>query len=68
MGPASGGPERGNAAGSEDEDQAVSQQHHPHLPRLLLALPRLPAGAHAAGGGMQLHRRYRFTRRKLSDK
>ena len=62
--PSSGGPERRNAARSEGEDQTVGQQHHPHLPRLLLALPHLPAGAHAAGAGLQLHSRYGFIQRK----
>lgn len=54
------GSERWDTAGSEDEDQAVSQQHHPHLPRLFLPLPRLPVSTHPAGAGLHIYRRYTF--------
>lgn len=58
MCPSRCGSERWDSARSEDEDQAVSQQHHPHLPRLLLPISCLPASAHPAGAGLQLYCRY----------
>lgn len=58
MCPSRCGPERWDSARSEDEDQAVSQQHHPHLPRLLLPISCLPASTHPAGAGLQLYCRY----------
>lgn len=54
------GSECRDPAGPEDEDQAVSQQYHPHLPHLFLPIPRLPVSSHPAGAGLQLYHRYSF--------
>lgn len=56
--PPCGGSERRDTAGSEDKNQAVGEQHHSHLPRVLLPLSHLPVSAHRAGAGLQLYRRY----------
>lgn len=49
------GPQRRDSARAEGKDQAVSEQHHTHLPRVLLPIPCLPVSTHPSGAGLQLH-------------
>lgn len=61
------GSECWDTASSEDKDQAVSQQHHSHLPCLFLPVPCLLISTHPAGAGLQLYYRYCFISGKYSS-
>lgn len=43
---------------SEDKDQTVSQQHHPHLPHLFLSISHDPVGKNPVGTGLHLYCRF----------
>lgn len=53
--PSSCGSEHGDTAQSEDTDQTVGQQHHPHLPHLLLSVSPDPDDTDSAGTRLRLH-------------
>lgn len=53
--PSSCGSERRDTTRSEDTDQTVSQQHHPHLPHLFLSVSPDPVDTNPAGTGLRLH-------------
>lgn len=51
------GSEHRDATRPEAEDPTASEQHHPHLPRVFLAIPHLPVSADSAGARLQVPRR-----------
>lgn len=53
--PSSCGSECRDTTRSEDTDQTVSQQHHPHLPHLLLSVSPDAVNTDSAGTGLRLH-------------